>query len=196
MNKRVYRFFGGLLTAQERWLNKMSDKGYQLLCTTKTMYEFAECEPSMYRYRVEFIGNRSKQSAEEYVATLESYGYRVHFKNINLNYSVGKCEYRPWAEKGGQWATEETTLHRELLIIEKKNDGQPFELCSSLADRLLRNSKVRTIWLLLGFIMGVMGIVTKNIVWLIFALIAFGCAILYHFEVVWIKIELNSKKLF
>ena len=27
MSKKYYRFFGGLLTAQEHWLNKMSEKG-------------------------------------------------------------------------------------------------------------------------------------------------------------------------
>ena len=27
MSKKCYRFFGGLLTAQEHWLNKMSEKG-------------------------------------------------------------------------------------------------------------------------------------------------------------------------
>lgn len=26
MSKKCYRFFGGLLTAQEHWLNKMSEK--------------------------------------------------------------------------------------------------------------------------------------------------------------------------
>lgn len=195
MKKRVYRFFGGFLTSQERWLNKMSDKGYRLLCTTKTMYEFTECEPSLYRYKVEFIGNRSKQSAEEYVITLESYGYRVHFKNININYSVGKREYRPWAEEAGRWATEETTLHRELLIIEKENDGQEFELCSPIENRLLHNSKGRMIWLILGVVAGGMGIVMKNIAWILFALIACGCVILYHLEVSAIRRELKSKRL-
>ena len=31
MSKKYYRFFGGLLTAQEHWLNKMSEKGYRLI---------------------------------------------------------------------------------------------------------------------------------------------------------------------
>ena len=31
MSKKYYRFFGGLLTAQEDWLNKMSEKGYRLI---------------------------------------------------------------------------------------------------------------------------------------------------------------------
>ena len=40
MSKKCYRFFGGLLTAQEHWLNKMSEKGYRLIRTEKMLYEF------------------------------------------------------------------------------------------------------------------------------------------------------------
>ena len=62
-------------------------------------------------------------------------GYKVFFKNINLNYSVGKVRLRPWAEMGGCIATNATTFNRELLIVEKSNDGKPFELHTSYADR-------------------------------------------------------------
>ena len=34
---------------------------------------------------------------------------------------------RPWAEMGGCIATNATTFNRELLIVEKSNDGKPFE---------------------------------------------------------------------
>ena len=43
MSKKYYRFFGGLLTAQEDWLNKMSEKGYRLIRAEKMLYEFEEC---------------------------------------------------------------------------------------------------------------------------------------------------------
>ena len=33
MSKKCYRFFGGLLNAQAKWLNKMSEKGYRLVRT-------------------------------------------------------------------------------------------------------------------------------------------------------------------
>ena len=33
MSKKCYRFFGGLLTVQKNWLNKMAEKGYT---STKT----------------------------------------------------------------------------------------------------------------------------------------------------------------
>ena len=58
MSKRCYRFFGGLLTAQEHWLNKMSEKGYRLIRTEKMLYEFEACKPDQVKYCVEFIGQK------------------------------------------------------------------------------------------------------------------------------------------
>ena len=45
MSKKCYRFFGGLLNTQEKWLNKMSEKGYRLVRTGKLLYEFEKCKP-------------------------------------------------------------------------------------------------------------------------------------------------------
>ena len=131
MSKKCYRFFGGLLNAQAKWLNKMSEKGYRLVRTGRVLYEFEECSPDEVTYCVEFIGEKSKENATDYADFLEDMGYKVFFKNINLNYSVGKVRLRPWAEMGGCIATNATTFNRELLIVEKSNDGKPFELHTS-----------------------------------------------------------------
>ena len=56
MSKKCYRFFGGLLNAQAKWLNKMSEKGYQLVRTGTLLYEFVKCKPGEVTYCVEFIG--------------------------------------------------------------------------------------------------------------------------------------------
>ena len=64
MSKKYYRFFGGLLTAQEHWLNKMSEKGYRLIRAEKMLYEFEECKPDQVKYCVEFIGQKSKVDKE------------------------------------------------------------------------------------------------------------------------------------
>ena len=45
MSKKCYRFFGGLLNAQAKWLNKMSEKGYRLVRTGRMLYEFEKCNP-------------------------------------------------------------------------------------------------------------------------------------------------------
>ena len=55
MSKKCYRFFGGLLNTQEKWLNKMSEKGYRLVRTGKLLYEFEKCKPDEVTYCVEFI---------------------------------------------------------------------------------------------------------------------------------------------
>ena len=66
MSKKYYRFFGGLLTAQEHWLNKMSEKGYRLIRAEKMLYEFEACKPDQVKYCVEFIGQKSKANASDY----------------------------------------------------------------------------------------------------------------------------------
>lgn len=40
MNKRIYRYFGGFLEKQGRFLNEMSAKGYRLVKTGELLYEF------------------------------------------------------------------------------------------------------------------------------------------------------------
>ena len=63
MSKKCYRYYGGLLVSQANWLNKMAEKGYRLIRTGKILYEFEECTPGQYQYCVEFIGQKSKESA-------------------------------------------------------------------------------------------------------------------------------------
>ena len=55
MSKKCYRFFGGLLNAQAKWLNKMSEKGYRLVRTGRVLYEFEECSPDEVTYCVESV---------------------------------------------------------------------------------------------------------------------------------------------
>lgn len=88
--KKCYRFFGGFLDTQEKWLNKMAHKGYRLINTGKIMYEFEECAPDEYQYCVEFVAHKSYKSEKEYRSFLEELGYKVFYKNANLNYSIGK----------------------------------------------------------------------------------------------------------
>lgn len=113
----------------------MADQGFRLVRTEKLLYEFEPCRPGQYRYCVEFVGHKSRAGAEDYAAFLEGCGYRVFFKNINLNWNVGKVEVRPWAEEGGRLASNATTYNRELLIVEKENDGKPFDLHTTYEDQ-------------------------------------------------------------
>ena len=135
MEKR-YRYFWTLLAAQSRWLNKMADRGLRLSRTEKLLYEFQPCAPGQYRYCVEFVAHLSREKAEDYARFLEDCGYRTWFKNANLDWNVGKVVGRPWAEPGGRLASNATTYNRELLIVEKENDGKPFRLHTALEDQI------------------------------------------------------------
>ena len=44
--------------------------------------------------------------------------YKVFYKNINLNYSIGKVRWRPFAGKYGRIATSPGNFNKELLIVE------------------------------------------------------------------------------
>lgn len=169
MNKKCYRFFGGLMERQAAWLNRMAERGYRLSRTEKLLYEFEPCDPGEYRYQVEFIGQKGRESAQDYARFLQDYGYRVFYKNINLNYSAGKVKWRPWAEPGGRIATGATTLNRELLIVEKKADGKDFELHTTYADRILYYKSIRKPGLFLLLISVLLGIAMRAWVWGIFA---------------------------
>ncbi|MFQ9831084.1 MAG: DUF2812 domain-containing protein [Oscillospiraceae bacterium] len=194
MNKKIYRFFGGLLTAQENWLNKMSEKGYRLIRTGKLLYEFEECKPGQFQYCVEFIGQKSKENAQNYHDFLEEMGYSVFYKNINLNYSVGKVRWRPWAEKGGRIATNATTFNRELLIIEKENDGKPFELHTSYEDKESYYSNLRNPWLLLLLMFAVFTVVNQSVILGILALISLIPVIVYQSQIMKNRREAKTKE--
>lgn len=92
MSKKYYRFFGGLLTAQEHWLNKMSEKGYHLIRTEKMLYELEECKPDQVKYCVEFIGQKSKAGASDYHEFLEGMGYKVFYKIKNISQVISKSD--------------------------------------------------------------------------------------------------------
>lgn len=144
---KQYRYFGGFLKAQEKWLNKMAKQGYRLVRVGKLLYEFEPCESGAYQYAVDFVANRSRKRSQDYKAFLEGCGYTVFYKNANLNYAIGKIRLRPWASGSGKIATDQTTFNREILLVEKENDGRPFVLHTSVADRIQMLKIWHNIWL-------------------------------------------------
>lgn len=192
---KKYYFFGSFLSAQEKWLNKMASQGYRLVRTEKLLYEFEKCQPNKFKYRVEFIGEKSKENAENYKSFLENeMGYKVMFKNINLNYSVGKVRYRPWAEKGGRIATNSTTFNRELLIIEKENDEKPFALHTSYDDMISYYKILQKPWLYMLILFGILGIALSSPVFGVFAAISLCPVILYQISLAKLKREASTKE--
>ena len=193
MSKRCYRFFGAFLTAQSNWLNKMSEKGFRLIRAGKLLYEFEPCAPGQYQYQVEFVADKSKENAEGYVRFLEEIGYRVFFKNINLNYSVGKIRWRPWAEQGGMISTNKTTFNRELLIVEKSNDGKTFELHTTYEDKAAYCRQLQKPWLVLFLAAAIMGIITRAWIWGIISAMPFIVLTVYRIEYTRLK-KLSKEK--
>ena len=194
MSKKYYRFFGGLLTAQANWLNKMSEKGYRLIRTGKMLYEFEECKPNQVKYCVEFIGQKSKDNAKDYHDFLEDMGYKVFYKSINLNYSIGKVRWRPWAEKGGRIATNATTFNRELLIVEKANDGKPFELHTSYEDKESYYSNLRNPWLLMMLMFAIFTVANRSIVLGMLTLILLIPVLVYQAEIMKNRHDAKTKE--
>lgn len=195
MNKKCYRFYGGLIASQEKWLNRMAKKGYRLIRAGKLFYEFEECKPGQVQYCVEFIGQKSKESAADYARFLEDCGYHVFFKNINLNWSVGKAVVRPWADKGGRIATNSTTFNRELLIVEKENGGKPFQLHTTYEDKQDYIKNMRKPWLFLFIVSAVLGIAMRQLVWGIFAVISLIGLIVFQLELRKLKKKADIKEM-
>ena len=173
MTKKCYRFFGGFLQAQENWLNRMARQGYRLKSVHKMLYEFSACTPGEVGYKVEFTGQRSLRETQDYKDFLEELGCRVFYKNINLNYSLFKVKFRPWANRGGRWATPLSTYNRELLIVEKEADGKPFQLHTSWEDLAWYYSTIRNPWLTLAVLLAIFALTCSS--WAFGALTLAAC---------------------
>lgn len=138
MSKRltVFKYFFDFLKDQENWLNRMAENGYRLIKCGIMTYTFEACERDEYEYAIEFVGNQSYAKAQDYRSYLESMGFRTFSKNINLNFSYGKVRWRPYGKGMGQLATSPGGFNKELLILEKRKDGRPFELHTDVSDKL------------------------------------------------------------
>ena len=185
--KQCYRYFWSLAGAQARWLNKMADKGFRLVRTEKLLYQFEPCAPGRYRYCVEFVGHKSRADADGYARFLEEFGYRVFFKNINLDWNVGKVEARPWAEPGGRLASNATTYNRELLIVEKENDGKPFRFHTALEDQIRYRKAQRRPALFLLAVMAPLAALTRSWPAALFAALALAVLIRHQLALARLK---------
>ena len=172
----------------------MSEKGYRLVRTGKLLYEFEKCKPDEVTYCVEFIGEKSKESSIDYANFLKDMGYQVFFKNINLNYSVGKVRWRPWAERGGRIATNTATFNREILIVEKTNDGKPFELHTSYDDKEKYYRNLRNLWLFLLLMFALFAVTKQSIIFGIFALVSIIPGSIYQIQIMKSRKEAKTQE--
>lgn len=183
MIKRCYRYYGGLFRAQEKWLNRMAKKGFRLKRVGKFLYEFEACLPGQYEYRVEWIGQKTSSDASDYLVFLEDCGYTVFYKNLNLNYSIGKVKVRPWADKGARLSTNRTTFNRELLIVEKECDGKPFELHTSYEDQMVYYAALRKPWLFLFLLLFLIAVFSPSYLSVAFAILPLFPIAIYQVQI-------------
>ena len=160
MSKIVFRYFFDFLDGQEKWLNNMAKRGYRLKKCGRITYTFEECSPDEYEYAIEFVGDKAYSKAKDYRKYLESMGFCTFTKNINLNFSYLKVRWRPYAKGMGQIATSPGGFNKELLILEKKRDGKPFELHTDVHDKLSIYKTVRRACSWAVLIMAVLGAMT------------------------------------
>lgn len=158
MNKICHRYYFSFLGPQERFLNRMAEKGWRLVRAGMLEYEFAPCAPGEYEYRVEFVGALSWGQNRDYAEFLRGMGYDVFWKNINLNWSLGKVQWRPYGKGLGQVATSPGAINKELLLVGKQRDGKPFQLHTTWADRARQQADFRNAWLALGLLLAVFAV--------------------------------------
>lgn len=207
MGKTVFRYFFDFLDGQEKWLNSMAEHGYRLKKCGKITYTFDTCNPREYEYTLEFVGDKAHSKAKAYRKYLESMGFRTFTKNINLNFSYGKIRWRPYAKGMGQIATTPGGFNKELLILEKKKDGRPFELHTDIQDKLNIYKAVRRVYtwaILMITLLGVMSFIPNavsisapmawalRVVLLIFGVLFAVPAVKYSSLVKYLKEESNT----
>lgn len=203
MTKTVFRYFFDFMDGQEKWLNKMASRGYRLKKCGVLAYVFESCSPDEYEYAVDYVADKSYKEAQEYKLFLEGLGLRTFTKNINLNFSVGKVRWRPYAGGKRQVATSPGGFNRELLVVERKKDGRPFQLHTDMDDRLSVYRAIRNPYLWSGLCMVVLAGLTsisgvaayRPDMWLTFGRVVCGmAAILFLIPAVKYSIRINRLK--
>ena len=159
MKKVVYRYFFDFVDTQERWLNEMARSGYRLTRCSKLAYEFEACEAGEYEYAVEFVADKSAADAKYYRQFLDEMGYRTFAKNININFSIGKLRWRPWARGGGRIATKPGGYDSELIIVEKARSASPLELHTDMRELADYYATIRNSYLTAVFLFAIFGII-------------------------------------
>lgn len=106
---------------EERWLNEMAAKGFGLVSVGFCRYEFEDCEPGEYTYRLQLLDHCARHpESQKYLEFMETTGVR----------QVG-------------------ALMRWIYFSRKSSEG-PFELFSDNASRLKYLSRIIQLIMTLG----------------------------------------------
>ena len=107
MSKKCYRFFGGLLNAQDKMVKqKCTEKGYRLVRTGRMLYEFEKCNPDEVTYCVEFIGEKSKDNATDYANFFGGYGLQGIFQEYQSKLFCRKTSIASMGRNGRSYCNK------------------------------------------------------------------------------------------
>ena len=98
------------------------------------------------------------------------------------------------ALKGGRIATNTTTFNRELLIVEKENDGKPFELHTSYEDKENYYRNLRNPWLLILLMFAIFAVINHSIVFGVLALISLIPVLVYQIQIMHNRQEAKTQE--
>lgn len=100
---------------EERWLNDMCSKGYALTRYTWCRYEFEECEPGAYIYRLEML--------ESLPGTQESINYLNFLKEAGIEHI---SSYIRW------------------VFLRKRSSDGPFDLFTDAESKIKHHMRIAT----------------------------------------------------
>lgn len=162
---RKFKFFLSPITGLTKWLNEMSDKGYKLAKVGNIFYYFEECEEGKYRYAVDFVANKSYSDLKDYEEFLKDSNIRYIEKAGSIGKtSIGNIRYRPFADEGAKIATSSGMIKREFLILEKENDGRPFEIYTNVEDKISALKIMRIPSIVAIIFLGLMILVSSGVI--------------------------------
>lgn len=83
---------------EEQWLNKMASNGWALCAVGFAKYEFEECQPGEYIYRIELLENNfNSEEGKEYINFVEETGAKQVGNYINWVYFKKKAAEGPFS---------------------------------------------------------------------------------------------------
>lgn len=122
MRKIVHKFFGIWdYDKEEKWLCEMAAKGLGLIAVGFCRYEFEDCEPGAYQYRLEYLKERPNQpESVKYLEFLEETGVEQVGSYLNWVYLRKKTadgDFELFSDRSSQIAHLNRINHLALVII-------------------------------------------------------------------------------
>ncbi|MBT2292711.1 DUF2812 domain-containing protein [Paenibacillus albidus] len=144
MKKRVFKIFINALESQENWLNSMGSEGWRLVQVKQSVYTFETCIPGEFIYKIQFVADQSMQQLNQYKDYLSDLGIGHFSQGLNIGkFAIGNKRWRPYGKGATSFASLPGNINSELLIMEKRNDGNPFRIFTERGEEIKYYSKMR-----------------------------------------------------